>query len=345
MKNHTACILKRIDNNSRIALWDNIKFFLITTMVIGHFADPFSDKSDVCKSIFLLIYSFHMPLFIFISGLFHNNKNIVKKCVFYISLAFLSKILLSLFSGKGEAGYSFSLLSDANIPWYLFVMSFYIVICYILRNENKLYIIIAFIILACFIGYDKTIGDYLYISRTIVFFPFYLIGTMLKHDKLLEIKRKNKVLILPAIFVLLIWFYLCFAKLDIVYELRGLFTGRNAFYGVFLQNGILMRLLCYFISSIIGLSIIMIFPAKNIPFISNLGTKTLNVYLWHWPIYLLLDRYIHISDLFSVGFIGKVGYFVCSVLLTLFISHFKLFEFPIKFIKNAIYKKEKSHLS
>lgn len=256
MKNHTACILKRIDNNSRIALWDNIKFFLITTMVIGHFADPFSDKSDVCKSIFLLIYSFHMPLFIFISGLFHNNKNIVKKCVFYISLAFLSKILLSLFSGKGEAGYSFSLLSDANIPWYLFVMSFYIVICYILRNENKLYIIIAFIILACFIGYDKTIGDYLYISRTIVFFPFYLIGTMLKHDKLLEIKRKNKVLILPAIFVLLIWFYLCFAKLDIVYELRGLFTGRNAFYGVFLQNGILMRLLCYFISSIIGFAIL-----------------------------------------------------------------------------------------
>lgn len=63
----------------RIALWDNLKFILITAVVIGHFADFVVDRSDTCKSIYLFIYAFHMPLFIFISGLFHTDRNVVKK--------------------------------------------------------------------------------------------------------------------------------------------------------------------------------------------------------------------------------------------------------------------------
>ena len=56
----------------RIVLWDNLKFILITLVVIGHLADEFTAKSDVYKSVFLFIYTFHMPLFILISGLFHS---------------------------------------------------------------------------------------------------------------------------------------------------------------------------------------------------------------------------------------------------------------------------------
>ena len=68
----------------RIALWDNLKFILIILVVIGHLADEFTAKSDVYKSVFLFIYTFHMPLFIFISGLFHSEKNIVKRCIFLL---------------------------------------------------------------------------------------------------------------------------------------------------------------------------------------------------------------------------------------------------------------------
>ena len=77
----------------RIVLWDNIKFILITLVVIGHLADEFTINSNAYKSIFLFIYSFHMPAFIFISGLFHNEKNILKKCIFYSSIGFLYKII------------------------------------------------------------------------------------------------------------------------------------------------------------------------------------------------------------------------------------------------------------
>ena len=48
---------------NRIALWDNLKFFLVTCVVIGHFADQFTDVSKIYDSIFLFIYSFLLNSF------------------------------------------------------------------------------------------------------------------------------------------------------------------------------------------------------------------------------------------------------------------------------------------
>ncbi|WP_427189418.1 hypothetical protein ACP4DX_04495 [Parvimonas sp. G1604] len=38
----------------RVALWDNIKFILITLVVIGHLADEFTNNSNAYKSIFFI---------------------------------------------------------------------------------------------------------------------------------------------------------------------------------------------------------------------------------------------------------------------------------------------------
>ena len=76
--------------SNRIALWDNLKFILITLVVGGHFADTLIDYSKIYSSIFLFIYAFHMPLFIFISGYFHSEKNITKKNnILYITRIFI----------------------------------------------------------------------------------------------------------------------------------------------------------------------------------------------------------------------------------------------------------------
>ena len=54
----------------RIYLFDNIKFLLILLVVIGHLIEhsPMLKTQDCFRGIFLYIYAFHMPLFIFISG-------------------------------------------------------------------------------------------------------------------------------------------------------------------------------------------------------------------------------------------------------------------------------------
>lgn len=321
----------------RIMLWDNLKFILITLVVVGHFAERFASTSDICKSIFLFIYAFHMPLFLFISGMFHKDTDIPKKILFYISAGFVLKFALSIANRLAGKEFSFQLLADSYIPWFMFALAAYTALCYLLRNENKIFILIGFILLACFTGYDETIGDLLYLSRIIVFFPFYLLGNILKPQAVNDFRKKYRWLIIPAILIMLVWAYCCFAQLETAYVLRRLFTGRNPFSEVFASNGILARLLCYMISALTCFSLIFLVPSGKIPFVSKAGQNTLNVYFWHWPLYILLDHYFNISVLFSYGLLGKAGFFLIAILLPICLS-FLLFSFPLKQIRTAIYK-------
>lgn len=67
----------------RIFLFDNLKFLLMTTVVIGHLSDCLVKSSDIMKSTYVFIYAFHMPLFIYLSGLFHSNRNGKKSLYFF----------------------------------------------------------------------------------------------------------------------------------------------------------------------------------------------------------------------------------------------------------------------
>ena len=64
------------DGKSRNVYIDNVKALLIILVVVGHFTDLAVDESEMMKSLFVFIYSFHMPLFIFVNGLL--CKHIVK---------------------------------------------------------------------------------------------------------------------------------------------------------------------------------------------------------------------------------------------------------------------------
>lgn len=291
----------------RIALWDNLKFILITAVVVGHFVDFFSDGSDTCKSIYLFIYAFHMPLFIFISGLFHTNRDVTKKCIYYISAGFLLKVSNAVIAAIVGNQISFWLLADAGLPWFMFVLAIYTVLLYILRNQNKKYLLIMSVILACFIGYDTSVGDYLYISRTIVFFPFYLLGTMVDGRQIIELKSKKWTIPIAAA-VLMLWVYFSFFQLDKVYSYRYLFTGRNPFFDDVLAYGPFARLICYIISVLTGFSLIMLTPSKKIKWVTQMGTHSVDVYFWHLNVYYVLEKFFHLGSLFDKGFAGKTAY-------------------------------------
>lgn len=318
----------------RVALWDNIKFILITLVVIGHLADEFTNKSGVYRSIFLFVYAFHMPLFIFVSGLFHNEKNIVKKSIFYISIGFLYKIVTVITDiFQGNKNISFSFLSDGGVSWFMFVLATYTVLLYIIRNENKKYILFSSIILALFIGYDSSIGDFLYLSRTIIFFPFYLLGTMIKSEDIINFKKKYKFIYIFSIFIFVLWLVLCFCKIDLLYKLRYLFTGRNAFYEPIIKYGPLARLFCYTVSTLLCISVIILTPSKQIKFITDMGKNSINVYFWHWKIYIILEKLFYISSLFYFGVFGKITFLFIAVIISIILSQLKIFDFPTKQIK------------
>lgn len=319
--------MEKIKAENRVFLFDNIKFFLISTVVVGHIIDFATAESDVYKSIFLFIYSFHMPLFIFLSGLFNKNRDTKKKVISFIFLGFAIKIILSLanllISGKA----SFALLRDGGLPWFMFVMGAFYLISYILRDTDKKLVLIISVLIACFVGYDSSVGDYLYISRTVVFYPFFVLGEMIPSGKL-TVLNHNKMLKVVGMAVLLVWGAICLFCVDDVYILRALFTGRNPFSAnpAFEKLGMLYRLLCYVITSIVTFCIICVAPSRRLPLISNYGSKTIQVYFWHWPVILLMEKAGILDVLFGTVY-GKIVAMVIGVIITVVLS-MKPFSFP-----------------
>lgn len=320
----------------RVAWWDNIRFVLITLVVVAHFADVFIAESNLYKSIFLFIYSFHMPLFILISGRLHSNNRLTEKCFFYISLAFLLKVVLSIsYQAIGGKPY-FSLLSDDSLPWYLFAMAAYMIITYILRNQNKWLVLVLAVVIACFTGLDTNIGDTLYLSRIVVFFPFYWMGTMINTEDLLRIKAKKWAILIAALFVVA-WGTCCLIGLDDLYALRQFFTGRNHYPATVFEYGPFIRLCCYGISAIMSLAVMLLIPTRRLAKISEMGERSIHVYFWHWPVFRILTL-VGIKELFYIGNdIGKILYLLSAVIVTILLSQ-KFATYPIECVRKLCFK-------
>lgn len=272
---------------NRIYKFDNLKFFLILFVVLGHMVDRYiNNDNTIYKTVFIFIYSFHMPLFIFLTGLFQKEikyfKNLpLKKIVWYIFLVYFMKIMLCFFSICFNGKFEFSLFGGSSHYWFLWAITFYIIITPLIRKFKILPLLLFSIILAAFVGYDKNIGDQFQLSRIIIFFPFYLIGYGLKNekDKLISFSDKRWVRIISLIF-LLIFLYICLNYLDYIYSFRGIFTGRHSFQAI--KNMTCTyntRIIAYLISFIIGFSVLSLSPNKKLPIISKCGTRTLQIYV------------------------------------------------------------------
>ena len=327
-------------NKKRVYAFDNLKFFLILVVVIGHTITSDINENSILRSVFIFIYSFHMPLFIFISGLFQKkeqNSLNYNKILEFTFLGLILKMGIMFFHGVLFNGTpNFSLLSGDGVFWYLFAVASYIVICYLLRNVNISFVFYISILLALLVGYDKTIGDFLCLSRIIVFFPFYYAGFCLNPQKVLESLNKRWIKILSVILIL-VWLYLVITQLDLVYPFRMLFTGRHPYANVKIENCTMFhRLLTTTISAILCIAFISIIPSKKIPLISSIGTKTLQIYFWHGFILRIL-RYLGVFVYIERAFPDEcwILFSIISLLIVLLLS-LDIFGKPIKAIINCI---------
>src|SRR3954454_11961298 len=69
---------------SRSKYFDNAKFILIFLVVFGHMISPYKDQDKVLFTLYSVIFLFHMPAFILISGYFakgYRKKGYLLKTV------------------------------------------------------------------------------------------------------------------------------------------------------------------------------------------------------------------------------------------------------------------------
>ena len=76
----------------RNAYFDNMKALLIFLVVLGHVLSNFAGDDSVGEWIYLVIFSFHMPAFLFVTGYFARSdpkKVIGQLLILYLIMYFL----------------------------------------------------------------------------------------------------------------------------------------------------------------------------------------------------------------------------------------------------------------
>ena len=274
-----------------------------------------SDAGGFEKSVRFFIYLFHMPVFIFAAGLFFDKHNVTKCCsrvVFFIVLFVAMEIVTWLTDAMLFHTTSISLFYVNGMSWFLFAMPVWCAVLSLLRYVNPIVLIAFFTILALFTGYDDGIGAFLALSRIIVFFPFFILGTIIDKEKLMAAANKLIVKII-ALVVLLLSFILILIVYDDIRWMESMLSGQNPFsaMGKFNEYGCIVRFCSYIMTFIVGTAFILVIPCGNLP-ITSLGQRSLGVYFW--------DSVLYDVQVFLAPVLHVWQFFVIAIIVTLLLS-------------------------
>jgi len=291
-----------IEHNHRI---DNIRFFLILLVVTGHMFETFS--GTVSGVVYKIIYSFHMPAFVFITGYFakFSARRILGR---FVPLYLIFQIVYLFFNEKIINQSADTVSVQFTTPfwhlWFLLsVIIFYLLIPLIDTDDrNKMIVcILASGCVALLAGYDGTVGYYLSLSRTIVFLPFFCLGYYCKKsgekDRWNSGLEKNKIGVIAFAFIVIVLEEILFYKRDF---------SANVFYQSMpysaTATGVKLRIAFYVCSVAWILLLFLLVPDRRIPFISELGRNTMSVYLLHGFVKLMIQKYgvLHYSERMNV---------------------------------------------
>lgn len=327
----------------RVYKWDNAKFILIVLVVISHFTQ-FLKHVPLGKSIFYFCFLFHMPCFMFLSGLFsksfmredRDNAKKREKIIGYLMLYILLKVLIAqvrFLVSAGEIAFSFSLFRENGTPWYMIAMPAWLMLTYALRRVKPAVLIPLSILLACASGYDKDIGSFLSLNRITVFYPFFLLGFYLDPDKLLSILSKRIMRLISRVALIAIASYI-YIYIEDIYPSYYLCNPRYDRTWLNIPDMYFsLRLIYYPVVCCVLFAFLSAVPSKK-TFFTPLGQRTLQVYFWHMPIvYLIFDT--PISQIIQGAFPNTYVqfYLLIAVWLSFFLSA-TVFGVPVNAIMN-----------
>lgn len=159
-----------------------LKGLLIVLVVIGHFGQTIVNNlpiniAFVGQGIILFIYSFHMPLFLFVSG--YLSKNVEKRRRKAFENLFIPYLLFQLVVGICSLvlTQSWSALQNIFIPqmgaWYLLTLfSYRMILPEVRRIRGILPLGIIFTIFSCFTG----AGNEFALRKSLGFFIYFMAG-------------------------------------------------------------------------------------------------------------------------------------------------------------------------
>lgn len=190
-------------SSTRDAYFDNAKYLAIVLVAVAHAWEPVMEGSRVSRALYMLVYTFHMPAFILISGYFSRSytgkPHQLRRLLTGIVLPYVVfEVAYSLFArwGNDDPGHPISLLDPFYLTWFLAAL-------FIWRLTTPLWRLIRWplpvaLALASLAAVTPGIGEDLNLQRVLQFLPFFVLGLCLKPEHFQLVRRREvRLLALP----------------------------------------------------------------------------------------------------------------------------------------------------
>ncbi len=165
---------------------DNMKAFLIFCVVLGHFLEL--NFYGLNTLVYKVLYSFHMPAFAFCTGLYAagSPQKILKNMIYpYVVFQTLYLVFARFVLSTGA---ELQYVLPYWMMWYLLAVIIWNLVLPLVDSAagtplKKALVLVFALGLSFLVGFDKTVGYYLSLSRILVFFPFFLWGHYVQSAK------------------------------------------------------------------------------------------------------------------------------------------------------------------
>ncbi|GGJ37390.1 membrane protein [Streptomyces brasiliensis] len=179
----------------RDAFFDNAKYLAIVLVAMGHSWEPLKDDSRILEGLYTVVYSFHMPAFIIISGYFSRSFDMrpdrLKRLITGVAVPYIIfETAYPLFKRvvDHDPGQEISLLD----PWYL---TWFLVALFVWRLTTPVWKLVRWplplaIGIAMLASVSPSIGDDLDLQRVLQFLPYFVLGLCMKPEHFRLVRRR-----------------------------------------------------------------------------------------------------------------------------------------------------------
>ena len=202
--------------------------------------------------------------------------------------------------------------SQSGAPWYLFAMIVWYLTIPLIRKCRPLPVILVNIVLALVAGYFKNVGDFLCLSRILVFGPFFYIGYYMEQPVLEKaLHPLNRRIVVPAAvsicLAVLIFGVRLEDELGMVYENISYHELDHLMEGPFVRFSLMGA------AFLISWAIMFFIPREKTK-LSFIGQNTMPIYMLH----RILRDVLMFAGIYD--YLGEWGWFALFVLICLSIS-------------------------
>jgi fucose 4-O-acetylase-like acetyltransferase len=276
----------------RQPLWDNARYLAITLVVVGHAILRLIDESNVSYSVYLVIYAFHVPVFVLVSGYFAKagppGPKQLRRLVTDLVLPYLIfETIWTLIHWAMGGTLDLDLAHPSWTLWFILsLIAWRVALPYLVQLRYPLLISI---VLSVGAGYVEAITSEFAISRTLGLLPFFVLGWRLRHSDITKrwlAWRPARVAWwrVGAVSLFVALGFVVFSNIDFwrQIKIRRFLLFDEAYpvigYEQWWAGGI--RLAVIAVAALLAFAFLVLVPRRR-TFFTDLGQATLYIYLLH----------------------------------------------------------------